>query len=339
MTNYFPDILKVRNTEVSPPKLPLIIWHTLFSAAPPQGVLVRIGRLLRASLHARHAELYNFLDKNDFVDEVRRMEAWYQKPRRQSRRRHGIRRGNKQSEEVKGRAKVWTAKVAAHYARMRAPIRLQGFMRWREAALALHAAGIEAHSGTVPVERLWANIGSFIAAEATNISEAWWTFLANLSYLRSNYRHFHKRGLPGWAREDTLVHEQVEGIMKLAEAVLFGGCDSLARELEEWAACVGHGGEVPVVAETDAASEDAFASLEVYCRILSPVWCEALASGEKMFEVQRCKQKKRRQRFQVCESWRLGAVWSCRFRASGRSCSSVWASRSKNEGKRKRSPC
>ena len=59
-----------------------------------------------------------------------------------------------------------------------------------------------------------------------------------------------------------------------------------------WAACVGHGGEVPVVAETDAASEDAFASLEVYCRILSPVWCEALASGEKMFEVQRYKQKK-----------------------------------------------
>ena len=133
-----------------------IIWHTLFSAAPPQGVLVRIGRLLGASLHARHAELYNFLGKDDFVDEVRRMEAWYQRPRRQSRRRHGIRRGNKQSEEVKGRAKVWTAKVAAHYARMRAPIRLQGFMRWREAALALHAAGIEAHSGTVPVERLWA---------------------------------------------------------------------------------------------------------------------------------------------------------------------------------------
>ena len=56
-----------------------IIWHTLFSAAPPQGVLVRIGRLLGASLHARHAELYNFLDKDDFVDEVRRMEAWYTK--------------------------------------------------------------------------------------------------------------------------------------------------------------------------------------------------------------------------------------------------------------------
>ena len=115
---------------------------------------------------------------------------------------------------------------------------------------------------------------------------------ANLSYLRFNYRHFHKRGLPGWAREDTLVHEQVEGIMKLAEAVLFGGCNSLATELEEWAATVRHGGEVPVVPETDAASQDAFASLEVYCRILSPVWCEALASGEKMFEVQRYKQKK-----------------------------------------------
>ena len=296
-----------------------VIWHTLFNAAPPQGVLGRISRLLGASLPAKHAELYNFLDKDDFVDEVRRMEAWYQRPRRESRRRRGILRGNKQS-EVKGRAKVWTTKVAAHYARMRAPIRLQGFMRWREAALALHAAGIEAHSGTVPVERLWANIGSFIAAEATNVSEAWWTFLANLSDLRFNYRHFHKRGLPGWAREDTLVHEQVEGIMKLAEAVLFGGGDSLAAELEEWAATVRHGGEVPVLAEPDAKSHDAgleeraatvqhggevpvlaeteatshddSGRLQVYCRMLRPVWCEALASGEKMFEVQRYKQKR-----------------------------------------------
>ena len=30
MTNYFPDILKVRNTEVSPPKLPLIMYREYF---------------------------------------------------------------------------------------------------------------------------------------------------------------------------------------------------------------------------------------------------------------------------------------------------------------------
>ena len=147
------------------------------------------------------------------------------------------------------------------------------------------------------------------------LAEAWWTFLANLSYLRFNYRHFYKRGLPGWAREDTLVHEQVEGIMKLAEAVLFGGCNSLATELEEWAATVRHGGEVPVVPETDAASQDAFASLEVYCRILSPAWCEALASGEKMFEVQRYKQKQAGT-FSSLRKLEI-AVWSCRFTASG----------------------
>ena len=58
---------------------------------------------------------------------------------------------------------------------------------------------------------------------------------AKLFYLRFKYHHFHRRGLLGWAPEDTLVHEQVEGIivMKLADAVLFGGRGSLATELEE----------------------------------------------------------------------------------------------------------
>lgn len=72
---------------------------------------------------------------------------------------------------------------------------------------------------------VWANLGKFIPKEATNISEGW--FLSSLAFLRYNYRHFHKRGLPGWAREDILVSEQVEGVVALAEAVLFDGDDAL----------------------------------------------------------------------------------------------------------------
>lgn len=86
------------------------------------------------------------------------------------------------------------------YARLRKPLRLQGWMSWRDAALALYAAGSEVHFGTVPVERLWANIGKFIPKEAANISEAWWPFQSHLAFLRLNYRHFHKHRLPGWAR-------------------------------------------------------------------------------------------------------------------------------------------
>ena len=96
--------------------------------------------------------------------------------------------------------------------------------------------------------------------------------------------------------------------------------------------------EVPVLAETEAASQDT-AGLQLYCRMLSPVWCEALASGEKMFEVQRYKQKRGGNIVKSAKCWRLGAVWSCSFRTRGRSRSSGWASCQENEGKRNRSAC
>ncbi|CAJ1379993.1 unnamed protein product [Effrenium voratum] len=267
------------------------VWPALFKAAPPHGVLARAARLLGATLPAKHG-YYNYQSKEDFLDEVRRMEAWYREPRRDARRRRGIDRRQVPSAEVKGRAKVWTAKVAAHYSRLRAPVRLQGLMRWREAALALHAAGIESHSGTIPVERLWANIGRFIPKEATNISEAWWSFLSNLAFLRFNYRHFHKHGLPGWAREDTLVHEQVEGVMKLAEAVLFGGEESLAVELGAWATSMGCGQPSLASSGQDDVEAEAASTPDLYCRVLKPMWCRALASGEKMFEAQSYREKK-----------------------------------------------
>ncbi|CAJ1370556.1 unnamed protein product [Effrenium voratum] len=218
------------------------VWPALFKAAPPHGVLARTARLLGATLPAKHG-YYNYQSKEDFLDEVRRMEAW-----------------------------------------------LQGLMR--EAALALHAAGIESHSGTIPVERLWANIGRFIPKEATNISEAWWSFLSNLAFLRFNYRHFHKHGLPGWAREDTLVHEQVEGVMKLAEAVLFGGEESLAVELGAWATSMGCGQPSLASSGQDDVEAEAASTPDLYCRVLKPMWCRALASGEKMFEAQSYREKK-----------------------------------------------
>lgn len=47
-----------------------------------------------------------YSSKADFVEEVWHMEGWYKKPRRESRQRHGILRGEHVSKEVKGRAKL-----------------------------------------------------------------------------------------------------------------------------------------------------------------------------------------------------------------------------------------
>ena len=136
------------------------------------------------------------------------------------------------------------------------------------------------------MERLWSNIGKYFPKEATSISEEWWGFLSNLAYLRFNYRHFHKQGLPPWAREDALVHEQVESIMKIAEAVVFpsspGQC--LARELDAWVQEV----SAPP-ARSGEEAESLATTTPLYCRILHPIWCDALASGHKMFEAQKYK--------------------------------------------------
>ena len=260
-----------------------LVWGELFGASPPRGVLRRTAKCLKADLHLKYG-FFNFSGRQDFLEEVERLEAWYKEPKRKSRQRRGIVRSQTSSKEVKGLARVWTTKVAAHYSRLKAPVRVQGLMRWREAALALHAAGIQVHSGTIPVERLWSNIGKYFPKEATSISEEWWGFLSNLAYLRFNYRHFHKQGLPPWAREDALVHEHVESIMKIAEAVVFpsspGHC--LARELDAWVK------EVSAQAARSGYEAESLAfTTPLYCRILQPPWCDALASGQKMFEAQK----------------------------------------------------
>eukprot|EP00435_Cladocopium_sp_Y103_P075461 s20_g58.t1 len=261
------------------------VWHLLFHSAPPRGVLVRLAKRLQTPLHNMYG-FFNFTSKADFLEEVERMESWYKKPKRGTRRRRGILRSEKGPDEIKGRATVWTAKVAAHYSRLRAPVRMQGLLRWRDAALCLHSAGIQTHSGTIPVERLWANICNFFAKEATNISEPWWVFVSNLAFLRFNYRHFHKQGLPAWAREDTLVFEQVESIMKLAEATLFGGQTSLSKELASWA--TSFGASQPAANHATAADhmQEAERPPPIYCRVLHKEWCDALASGDKFFEAQ-----------------------------------------------------
>ena len=65
-------------------------------------------------------------------------------------------------------------------------------------ALATHAAGVSVQSGTIPVERLWASLLDMLPGAARDMSESWFALVADLSFLRFNFRHFHHRLIPTW---------------------------------------------------------------------------------------------------------------------------------------------
>ena len=83
----------------------------------------------------------------------------------------------------------------------------------------LHAAGVAVHSGTVPVERLWASLLDMFPTQARVISEDWFAVLADLSYLRYNYRHYHARTLPGWTETDSLLAARLDNLATFMRAM------------------------------------------------------------------------------------------------------------------------
>ena len=89
-----------------------------------------------------------------------------------------------------------TAKVAKHLRGLASSSKLEGLFNWRRVATLLRMANIPMQSGTVPVERLWANYTQFFPEAATGLSREWWDFLNDLGYLRYNYRHFNHDHLP-----------------------------------------------------------------------------------------------------------------------------------------------
>ena len=65
-------------------------------------------------------------------------------------------------------------------------------------------------TGTVPVERLWSNLGDFIPDAARTVSLHWFRLLADLGFLRFNYRHFNHASLPDWTEGDVLLAERID---------------------------------------------------------------------------------------------------------------------------------
>ena len=50
-------------------------------------------------------------------------------------------------------------------------------------------------------------------------SPKWFSVLANLAYLRYNYRHFHTHMLPSWCEEDSLLAERFENLAGFMKAL------------------------------------------------------------------------------------------------------------------------
>eukprot|EP00959_Pyramimonas_sp_CCMP1952_P191495 4004023-Pyramimonas_sp.AAC.1 len=55
--------------------------------------------------------------------------------------------------QVRGARSVFNTKVRTHYRRLLQSARLEGLFAWRDAAVAIRAAGVAVQSGAVSVER------------------------------------------------------------------------------------------------------------------------------------------------------------------------------------------
>ena len=195
------------------------VWQEMFGAEPPRGTVARLARRAAVSLHlSMHAHGWGTIQ--EFSAALRRMKAWYEPGRKlQRRRRRGIKRRLNEPDHMQGRPSAWNDKVDAHYKRLLKPLRRKGLWKWRACAQALHRAGIAVHTGTVPVERMWSFLLDVFPKAARTMSPGWFELLADLPYMRVNYRHFNYASLPGWTEGDSLLAERIDMMVSLTRAL------------------------------------------------------------------------------------------------------------------------
>ena len=206
------------------------IWLSEFGSFPPRGVLARLARRAGCELSDGN-QFKNYGSQEEFLEEVRRMEGWYTQPRKQLRWHLGIDRAESGSYHERGLPTARNSKIADHYRKLKSAVRLEGLMSWRFIALATHAANSPMQSGTVPVERLWSNIQTFLPVQARQISGTWFSFLSDVAYLRYNYRHFNHHSCPAWTHSDTLLAERAETLFDVVRSLQDTGDCSVAHVL------------------------------------------------------------------------------------------------------------
>ena len=193
-------------------------WMEIFKAKPPRGTLARIARRLETTLHET-AQAYRWESIKDFQREIFRLQNWYKPGRKIWARRRGIRRGHASGIFRRQPGTVINAKVAAHLRIMATKQKIQGLFNWRQVAALFHAADVPMQTGTVPVERLWANYIDFFPKAARGLGPEWWGLLNDMGYLRYNCRHFNHSDLPPFARGDVLLAERMDNLVSIARAM------------------------------------------------------------------------------------------------------------------------
>ena len=188
------------------------VWKKLFHACPPRGTFARIAGRLGVEVHETMA-FRNFRTVAALKREIRRVPKWYKTGKRTSRFRRGLQRHNHADNQVCGILRAWTKKATLHYTRLLKPLRLEGLWQWRKVALDIRAAGIPVQSGTIPCERCWAFLKDMFPAAGKRITPRWYRLLAQLAFLRFNYRHYAARHFPGWTEGDSLLSQRIDTLV------------------------------------------------------------------------------------------------------------------------------
>ena len=101
-------------------------------------------------------------------------------------------------------------------------------------ALSLREAGIGVQNGTVSVERHWASVVDMFPSAGRCLFKAWFELLADLSYMRYNYRHFNHAGLPSWCRNDTLLGEKFDLLSTAGRSLMEQCSNELSDHATDW---------------------------------------------------------------------------------------------------------
>ncbi|CAK0847656.1 unnamed protein product [Prorocentrum cordatum] len=185
------------------------VWQEEFQAIPPRGALERLAKRLGGPLHP-DSGLHNFLDHSGFKKEIRRLRKRHKGGGRLTRARRGMIRSDTAPAQVRGARSVFNTKVRTHYRRLLQSARLEGLFAWRDAAVAIRAAGVAVQSGAVSVERVWGSLLDMFPDQARNVSPEWFALCSKVAFLRFNYRHFHAGRSPPWCDGDPLMAERLD---------------------------------------------------------------------------------------------------------------------------------
>ena len=195
-------------------------WRELFSSPPPRAVVASLLRVLGKpdKLHPSLGR-WNFRNRKEFRTEGKRILRWWSKSRRQGvtfRRR--IRRDRQQVFCTRVTLAV-TSKVRAHFKRMLKRLRVEGFFAWRQAAQATLEAGVPVQSGTIPVERYWSCLLTYLPTSSQFISLQWYHILSGLAFVKYNFQHFAGDSLVGSVERDAEMEAKIRTATMLARAL------------------------------------------------------------------------------------------------------------------------